>query len=102
MFIYRVLAEVLTIAFSFASRLTDDHSAVLYPDVEEPFTDVQDVIRRLLPYHVFQIPKEDLTAMIDRPLFSSAKGKSKATEADYVCEDIAGALPSVDLMQPSL
>ncbi|EPT05038.1 hypothetical protein FOMPIDRAFT_1112440 [Fomitopsis schrenkii] len=76
-------------AIRFASRLTDDHSAVLYPDVEEPFTDVQDVIRRLLPYHVFQIPKEDLTAMIDRPLFSSAKGKSKATEADYVCEDIA-------------
>lgn len=62
--------------------------------MEEPFTDARDVIRRLLPYHIFQIPKEDLNIMIHRPLFSSAKGKSKATEADYVHEDIAGTLTS--------
>ena len=84
-----------------ASRLAEDHSLILQPDVDDPFTDIQDLIRRLLPYHVFQIPKEDLDAMIHRPLLSSTKGKSKGTEADYVREDIAGMLFSVDLTAPS-
>ena len=92
MFIRRSLANVLKTTSSFASRLAEDHNSVLYPNVDEPFTDVQDVIRRLLPYHVLQIPKEDLDAMIHRPLFSSKKGKSKATEADFAREEIAGTL----------
>ncbi|KAH9935487.1 uncharacterized protein B0H18DRAFT_975898 [Fomitopsis serialis] len=58
-----------------ASRLAEDHDSVLYPDVDTPFTDVQDV--------------QDLDATIHRPLFSSLKGKSKATEADYIREEMA-------------
>ncbi|TFY58516.1 hypothetical protein EVJ58_g6366 [Rhodofomes roseus] len=72
-----------------ASRLAEDHTSVLYPDVDTPFTDVQDVMRRLLPYHVFQHPKQDLDVTIHRPLFPSSKGKTKATEADYLREEIA-------------
>ncbi|KAF7361837.1 hypothetical protein MVEN_00528200 [Mycena venus] len=53
-----------------AARLADDHALVLTPDVETPFSDTVDVVKRLLPYHVFQQPKEDL----DR------KGKRKADD----------------------
>ncbi|KAI9316796.1 hypothetical protein BX666DRAFT_1946924 [Dichotomocladium elegans] len=37
-----------------------DHRAVLDPDYETPFKSVEDVINRLLPYHIFQYPKADL------------------------------------------
>ncbi|KAJ7218007.1 hypothetical protein GGX14DRAFT_517407 [Mycena pura] len=53
-----------------AARLAQDHAAVLNPDTETPFTDTIDVVNRLLPYHVFYQPKEDL----DR------KGKRKAND----------------------
>ncbi|KAI3618899.1 hypothetical protein WG66_000659 [Moniliophthora roreri] len=57
----------------FASRLAEDHAAVLNPDIDSPFTDVVDVVNRLLPYHIYLNPKEDLeTLTLDR------KGKSKA------------------------
>ncbi|KAJ6499238.1 hypothetical protein C8R45DRAFT_981661 [Mycena sanguinolenta] len=57
-------------AAGFAARLAQDHAAVLNPDTETPFSDALDVVNRLLPYHVFQQPKEDL----DR------KGKRKADD----------------------
>ncbi|KIY73111.1 hypothetical protein CYLTODRAFT_485824 [Cylindrobasidium torrendii FP15055 ss-10] len=55
-------------------RLKADHAAVLSPDVDSPFVDALDVVKRLLPYHVFQLPAED------------NKGKRKATEEDEIRE----------------
>jgi Conserved region of unknown function on GLTSCR protein len=65
----------------FASRLALDHSAVLSPNVDTPFSDADDVVARLLPYHVFQQPKEDLEL-----LTTTRKGKGKATIEDLKTE----------------
>jgi hypothetical protein len=51
-----------------------DHISVLYPDVDTPFIDGVDVVQRLLPYHVFQLPRGDFDAS------RKQKGKSKATD----------------------
>ena len=48
--------------------------------------DYADVVNRLLPYHVFQQPQEDLAKIIH-----DKKGKGKATENDLGAE-IAGQL----------
>ncbi|KAK7053324.1 hypothetical protein VNI00_003950 [Paramarasmius palmivorus] len=62
-------------AARFASKLAEDHTAVLNPDVDSAFTDTLDVVKRLLPYHIYLNPNEDLeTIVLDR------KGKSKADE----------------------
>ncbi|KAG8979470.1 hypothetical protein FRC05_008459 [Tulasnella sp. 425] len=45
---------------AFSQLLATDHRAVDSPDVETPFRDAVDVVRRLLPYHVFQHPQEEL------------------------------------------
>ena len=66
------------------SALTADQAAVLFPDVDTPFKDVADVVRSLLPYHIFQLPREDM-----------GKGKKKATEADLLRQALAGALLDV-------
>lgn len=68
-----------------AQRIAEDQMAVLQPDVETPFADAADVVRRLLPYHVFQHPAEDLHTL------SGRKGKRKATEEDLLREEIAGS-----------
>ncbi|KAJ6593965.1 hypothetical protein B0H19DRAFT_1093070 [Mycena capillaripes] len=65
-----------------ASRLASDHAAVINPDTETPFSDSIDVVNRLLPYHVFQQPKEDL----DR------KGKRKADDLEAEIEETKFAL----------
>ncbi|KAL4268918.1 GLTSCR protein conserved domain-containing protein [Pleurotus pulmonarius] len=57
----------------FAARLAADHAAVLHPDVDTPFMDVQDAMSRLLPYHIFLQPKNDLEWVIN-----GGKGKQKA------------------------
>ncbi|KAF9033287.1 hypothetical protein BDZ89DRAFT_1131074 [Hymenopellis radicata] len=71
--------ETLTsaIAARVSARLAEDHTAVTSPQVDTPFVDAVDVVKRLLPYHVFQQPKEDLDAIIH-----DVKGKRKATEHD--------------------
>lgn len=76
----------------FATRLAADHKAVLHPDVETPFVDAQDVVDRLLPYHIFLHPKEDLRPLTDPcpSTLHSRKGKRKATEEDLLREEIAG------------
>lgn len=66
-----------------ASRLTVDHISALFPDVESPFRDIEDVVDRLLPYHVFQHPREDLLKI--------GKGKQKATETDILRSELEGA-----------
>jgi hypothetical protein len=60
--------------------LIADQKAVIEPDTDTPFNSVEDAIKRLLPYHVFQLPKED-----------NGKGKRKATEEDLLREQLAGA-----------
>jgi hypothetical protein len=66
-----------------ASRLTTDHISALFPDVDSPFQGIEDVVDRLLPYHVFQHPREDL--------LKAGKGKQKATETDILRSEIEGA-----------
>ncbi|KAG2345503.1 hypothetical protein BDR05DRAFT_930033 [Suillus weaverae] len=68
----RIIRET---AEGFASCLAADHAAVLNPDVDSPFVDAVDVVHRLLPYHVFQQPQEDLRTVTER---RRAKGKGKA------------------------
>ena len=65
-----------------ASRLTADHISALFPDVDSPFRDIEDVVDRLLPYHVFQHPREDL--------LKAGKGKQKATETEILRSEVAG------------
>lgn len=66
--------------------MASDHVAVLNPDVDTPFLDTTDVLNRLLPYHVFQQPKEDLEAVVRA---GKAKGKRKAT-GEELANEIAG------------
>lgn len=63
------------------ARLAADHAAVLNPTVDTPFSDIDDVVARLLPYHVFQQPKEDLEYLTD-----TGKGKRKAAATDLETE----------------
>ncbi|KAH0589058.1 hypothetical protein H2248_004830 [Termitomyces sp. 'cryptogamus'] len=60
-----------------SALLASDHALALNPDTDTPFLDTADVLRRLLPYHVFLQPQEDLD-MVTR----SMKGKGKAKEAE--------------------
>ncbi|KAI9437723.1 hypothetical protein H4582DRAFT_2151288 [Lactarius indigo] len=64
-----------------AAHLTTDHVSVLFPDVNTPFQDVGDVVDRLLPYHVFQHPREDLV--------KANKGKRRATETEILQSELA-------------
>lgn len=66
--------------FRFAARIKQDQEAVLNPDVDTPFQDEADVVKRLLPYHIFQQPKEDLETV------AYGKGKGKASEYDLKTE----------------
>ena len=69
------------------SRLSEDHALTSKPDIDTPFQDKVDVVKRLLPYHVYQLPMEDLVPLSQSP----GKGKMKATEEDLLREEIAGA-----------
>ncbi|KAI8993105.1 hypothetical protein BD414DRAFT_412277 [Trametes punicea] len=83
-------AAMVQTAARVASRLAEDHRAALFPDVETPFVDEVDVVKRLLPYHIFQQPKEDLEAVLQSgSMHLSRKGKRKATEEDLLREEIA-------------
>ncbi|OBZ67273.1 hypothetical protein A0H81_12834 [Grifola frondosa] len=83
-------SAMLETATGIAASLAADHIAVLYPDVDTPFTDAVDAVTRLLPYHVFHQPKEDLDAQTNSQHASSyRKGKRKATEEDLIREEIA-------------
>ncbi|CDO74457.1 hypothetical protein BN946_scf184979.g12 [Trametes cinnabarina] len=81
---------MLQTAVRVAERLAEDQRAALFPDVDTPFVDEVDVVKRLLPYHIFQQPKEDLEAMLQSGSpRASLKGKRKATEEDLLREEIA-------------
>lgn len=57
------------------------------PDVETPFTDAVDAVNRLLPYHVFLQPMEDLV-----PLLHDRKGKTKAADLQEIEGDTSQAV----------
>ncbi|KJA14402.1 hypothetical protein HYPSUDRAFT_49184 [Hypholoma sublateritium FD-334 SS-4] len=57
--------------------IANDHNMVAHPDMDSPFLDASDVIKRLLPYHIFQQPRVDLSRTV------SGKGKEKALETDW-------------------
>jgi hypothetical protein len=50
--------------------VANDHKKVLQPDVSTPFTSIRDVIDRLLPYHIYHYPDEDL--IVDKAEFDGA------------------------------
>ncbi|KAL0956552.1 hypothetical protein HGRIS_002689 [Hohenbuehelia grisea] len=72
---------------SFKARIAADHAAVLQPDVDTPFTDAADVVKRLLPYHVYQQPQDDLEWLLN-----GGKGKRKATELEMEVSETKFAL----------
>jgi len=59
--------------------LTADQRRTVEPDVDTPFSDVEDAVQRLLPYHIFQLPGQFV-----------GKGKRKATEAEIIRNEISG------------
>ncbi|KAI0819987.1 hypothetical protein BC628DRAFT_1331428 [Trametes gibbosa] len=83
-------AAMVQSALRVASSLAEDQRAALFPDTETPFVDEVDVVKRLLPYHIFQQPKEDLDAVLrSGSVRPSRKGKRKATEEDLLRDEIA-------------
>ncbi|EIW63403.1 uncharacterized protein TRAVEDRAFT_69420 [Trametes versicolor FP-101664 SS1] len=84
-------------ALRIASRLAEDQRAALAPDTDTPFADQVDVVTRLLPYHVFQHPREDLDAVLQSgSIHPSRKGKRKATEEDLLRAEIADTKFALD------
>lgn len=99
-YLIRPLPLYCVIWFRFATSLASDHHHVLNPDTETPFSDAHDVVKRLLPYHVFLQPRRDLKMLLERPLSElrgysafrvDGKGKGKATEEELAREEIRGA-----------
>lgn len=78
------LSSVFLIPTSIALSLETDQILALYPDADTPFEDEIDVVNRLLPYHVFQNPGQDLNSL------RGLKGKTKMTEEDVLKEEIRG------------
>ena len=61
------------------SRLAHDQGLISHPDVDSQFVDETDVIKRLLPYHIFHQPKEDLSSTIS--------GRTKANIVEVNLEE---------------
>lgn len=62
------------------------------PDVESPFADAADAVRRLLPYHVFHHPEDELQHAIcsaRRASVTKGKGKEKALDVPPHLEGLA-------------
>jgi hypothetical protein len=49
-----------TFSIRFLDALLSDRQSVTSPTYDTPFSSVQDAIERLLPYHIYQYPTEDL------------------------------------------
>ena len=56
----------------------------LYPDADTPFQDELDVVNRLLPYHIFQHPQQDLTVL------RGGVGKNKETDVEQLRKEVKG------------
>jgi len=68
------------------SLLAHDQGLISHPDVDSQFVDETDVIKRLLPYHIFHQPKEDLSSTI------SGRAKANLVEVNLK-EEIRGKAP---------
>src|ERR1700730_10078981 len=77
----------------FATSLALDQLSALYPNTDAPFEDDMDVVNRLLPYHIYQQPQEDLQAVVGE---NSQKGKGKATDSN-LAEEIEGTYERIYL-----
>lgn len=64
--------QAYTARQSFAQALTADQSAALQPDYRTPFQSANDVVQRLLPYHVWHVNEDDLRWALDK---SKAEGQ---------------------------
>lgn len=64
--------------YRFALSLAFDQLSALYPNTDAPFEDAVDVVNRLLPYHIFRHPQENLD--------TAAKGKAKSINQEVVDE----------------
>ncbi|KAI0036953.1 hypothetical protein K488DRAFT_81694 [Vararia minispora EC-137] len=71
----RIASQAFTRAIEL---LTADQAAAVSPDVDTAFSSVEDAVKRLLPYHIFQLPDK-----------GSGKGKRKATEVELIREELA-------------
>ncbi|GAC99831.1 hypothetical protein PHSY_007434 [Pseudozyma hubeiensis SY62] len=81
--------------------LHSDHKAILRPDLS-PFTDARDVLRRLLPYHVWNIPHHDLLKALDLhedPVLSQVRSRKRRRIAQLHTNKPASA--STDHGQPT-
>ena len=63
----------------FALNLAFDQLSALYPTTDAPFENAVDVVNRLLPYHIFQHPQENLDPAMRGVV---DKGKGKTTSHD--------------------
>ncbi|KAH6910368.1 hypothetical protein BKA70DRAFT_1424911 [Coprinopsis sp. MPI-PUGE-AT-0042] len=59
----------------------EDQAAVINPDVDTPFQDEYDVVKRLLPYHIYQQPRDDLQFILN-----GGKGKGKSVDRGLKAE----------------
>lgn len=65
----------------FRAQLDQDHERCLRPDIQTPFRDVNDVVERLLPYHVWQVPESDLLDAMDARLVAAPSAADIHDEA---------------------
>ncbi|TKY89483.1 hypothetical protein EX895_002014 [Sporisorium graminicola] len=59
--------------------LQSDHKSILRPDLS-PFVDARDALRRLLPYHIWNIPHHDLLKALDLkedPVLSEVRSRKR-------------------------
>jgi hypothetical protein len=85
-YLYSRIHQLLTLAYGtlrFATNLALDQLSALYPNTDTSFEDAVDVVNRLLPYHIFQHPWDDLDAVVRGTIH---KGKGKATDSDLADE----------------
>lgn len=64
----------------FEAATKADQMAVLQPDYKTPFRSLKDAVARLLPYHIFEYPEEDMkgnnqTSDLDGVYFTLVKEK---------------------------
>ena len=65
----------------FRMQLDQDHERCLRPDIQTPFRDARDVVERLLPYHVWQVPESDLLDAADARIVAAPAAAGLDDEA---------------------
>ncbi|KZT56572.1 hypothetical protein CALCODRAFT_518033 [Calocera cornea HHB12733] len=75
-----------------AQAILADQLAVTYPDYKTPFRDATDVVHRLLPYHIFQQPDEDILSTRTRNLKRKEKEDEEAGALRQDVQDLRSNL----------